>query len=108
MDVEPTARASSHMVKPSFVSLVSLTSLEVCNPTISLIGSKKLHPVVLSGDFNGVPSGYLYLRLLQSLRTPHLEGNRKMGSFEPLKRRWLPFKIDWTLHSPEISNKPVH
>ena len=63
------------------------------------------HPVVLSGDFNGVPSGYLYLRLLQSLEDPYIwKGTGKMGSFEPLKRRWLPFKIDWTLHSPEISS----
>lgn len=61
------------------------------------------HPVILTGDFNGVPGGNLYARLMQHLQDPYLfKGHGAMGSFEPLKRRYLPLKIDWTLHSPEL------
>ena len=61
------------------------------------------HPVVLSGDFNGVPGGNLYWRLLQHLRDPYiLDGYGTMGSFEPLARRGLFFKIDWTMHSANL------
>jgi endonuclease/exonuclease/phosphatase (EEP) superfamily protein YafD len=64
------------------------------------------HPVVLSGDFNGVPGGNLYWRLLQHLHDPYiLDGYGTMGSFEPLSRRGLFFKIDWTMHSPDLHSK---
>ena len=64
------------------------------------------HPVVLSGDFNGVPGGNLYWRLLQHLYDPYiLDGYGTMGSFEPLSRRGLFFKIDWTMHSPDLHSK---
>ena len=61
------------------------------------------YPVILCGDFNGVPGGNLYARLLGHLNDPYVfKGHGKMGTFEPLKRRFLPLKIDWTLHSPEL------
>ncbi|MDC0615262.1 endonuclease/exonuclease/phosphatase family protein [Schleiferiaceae bacterium] len=64
------------------------------------------HPVILSGDFNGVPGGNLYWRLLQQLHDPYiLSGYGTMGSFEPLARRGLFFKIDWTMHSTDLYSK---
>ena len=64
------------------------------------------HPVILSGDFNGVPGGNLYWRLLRHLDDPYIfNGYGTMGSFEPLARRGLFFKIDWTLHSPELHSR---
>ena len=64
------------------------------------------YPVILTGDFNGVPGGNLYWRLLRHLKDPYImNGYGTMGSFEPLARRGLFFKIDWTLHSPEIDSK---
>lgn len=61
------------------------------------------YPVILAGDFNGVPGGNLYARLLTHLNDPYVfKGHGDMGTFEPLKRRYLPLKIDWTLHSPEL------
>jgi len=63
------------------------------------------YPVVLTGDFNGVPGGNLYARLMPHLRDPYIfKGHGAMGSFEPLKRRYLPIRIDWTLHSPELES----
>lgn len=70
---------------------------------------KSPHPVVLCGDFNSVPGGNLYARLLQKMEDPYLfKGSGKMGSFEPLKRRYLPIKIDWTLHTAGISSYDQH
>ena len=67
------------------------------------------HPVVLCGDFNSVPGGNLYARLLRTMEDPYLfKGSGKMGSFEPLKRRYLPIKIDWTLHSEGIESYDQH
>jgi endonuclease/exonuclease/phosphatase family metal-dependent hydrolase len=67
------------------------------------------HPVVLCGDFNSVPGGNLYARLLGKMEDPYLfKGSGKMGSFEPLKRRYLPIKIDWTLHSEGIESYDQH
>ncbi len=64
------------------------------------------HPVILTGDFNGAPGGNLYWRLLRHLNDPYiLDGYGTMGSFEPLARRGLFFKIDWTMHSPELHSK---
>ncbi|MEJ6566980.1 MAG: endonuclease/exonuclease/phosphatase family protein [Flavobacteriales bacterium] len=61
------------------------------------------HPVILCGDFNGVPGGNLYARLLVELKDPYiLKGYGPMGTFEPLLRRHLPIRIDWTLHSEEL------
>ena len=67
------------------------------------------HPVVLCGDFNSVPGGNLYARLLFHLEDPYIfKGSGKMGSFEPLKRRYLPIRIDWTLHSKGIESYDQH
>lgn len=67
------------------------------------------YPVILTGDFNSVPGGNLYARLLLKLSDPYIfHGHGGMGSFEPLKRRYLPIKIDWTLHSPEIKATGQH
>ena len=67
---------------------------------------KSPHPVILTGDFNGAPGGNLYWRLLRHLQDPYiLDGYGTMGSFEPLARRGLFFKIDWTMHSPELHSK---
>jgi endonuclease/exonuclease/phosphatase (EEP) superfamily protein YafD len=67
------------------------------------------HPTVLCGDFNGVPSGNLYARLLQKMKDPYIcNGTGKMGSFEPLKRRFLPIRIDWTLLSKGIKCTDQH
>ena len=64
------------------------------------------HPVILAGDFNGVPGGNLYWRLLRQLDDPYiLNGYGTMGSFEPLARRGLFFKIDWTMHSTDLHSK---
>ena len=61
------------------------------------------HPVILCGDFNGVPGGNLYARLLTNLIDPYIfKGHGPMGTFEPLQRRHLPIRIDWTLHSKEL------
>ena len=50
------------------------------------------HPLVLCGDFNSVPSGNLYARLLQKMEDPYIwHGTGKMGSFEPLKRRFFAY-----------------
>lgn len=63
------------------------------------------YPVILTGDFNGVPGGNLYARLMRHLRDPYIfKGHGAMGSFEPLKRRYVPLRIDWTLHSPELNS----
>lgn len=67
------------------------------------------HPVVLCGDFNSVPGGNLYFRLLQQMEDPYLfKGSGSMGSFEPLKRRYLPIKIDWTLHTKDLQSFDQH
>lgn len=67
------------------------------------------HPLILCGDFNGVPSGNLYARLLQKMEDPYIwHGTGKMGSFEPLKRRFLPIRIDWTLHSGDFQCTDQH
>jgi len=64
---------------------------------------------VLCGDFNSVPGGNLYARLLFNLEDPYIfKGSGKMGSFEPLKRRYLPIRIDWTLHSEGIESYDQH
>lgn len=56
------------------------------------------YPVVLSGDFNQVPAGAVYAKLLLHLQDPYLlHGSGAMGSFEPLVSRRVPIKIDWTL-----------
>ena len=67
------------------------------------------HPLILCGDFNSVPSGNLYARLLQKMKDPYIwHGTGKMGSFEPLKRRFLPIRIDWTLHSKDFQCTDQH
>ena len=67
------------------------------------------HPLILCGDFNSVPSGNLYARLLQKMEDPYIwHGTGKMGSFEPLKRRFLPIRIDWTLHSKDFQCTDQH
>ena len=38
--------------------------------------------------------------VIAKMEDPYIwHGTGKMGSFEPLKRRFLPIRIDWTLHS---------
>ncbi|HCP41085.1 MAG TPA: hypothetical protein DIT65_04755 [Cryomorphaceae bacterium] len=67
------------------------------------------YPVVLCGDFNSVPAGNLYARLLLKLEDPYIfKGYGKMGSFEPLRRRCLPIRIDWTLHSEGLESYDQH
>jgi endonuclease/exonuclease/phosphatase family metal-dependent hydrolase len=66
---------------------------------------KSPHPVILTGDFNGVPGGNLYARLLWKLHDPYVfHGYGTWGSFEPLSRRGLLFRIDWTLHDQTLSS----
>ena len=61
------------------------------------------YPVVLGGDFNSVTGGYLYARLMADLRDPYVfKGHGRMGSFEPLSRRYFPLRIDWTLCDPRL------
>ena len=56
------------------------------------------YPVILSGDFNQVPAGAVYAKLLLRLSDPYLSnGSGAMGSFEPLVSRRVPIRIDWTL-----------
>ena len=56
------------------------------------------HPVVLTGDFNSVPGGNLYARLLWKLDDPYLfKGSGAWGSYLPLLQKGLPLRIDWTL-----------
>ena len=56
------------------------------------------HPVILAGDFNSVPGGNLYARLLWLLDDPYLtKGHGAWGSYMPLREKGLPLRIDWTL-----------
>jgi len=56
------------------------------------------HPVILTGDFNSVPGGNLYARLLWQLDDPYLtKGHGAWGSYTPLREKGLPLRIDWTL-----------
>jgi len=56
------------------------------------------YPVVLTGDFNSVPGGNLYARLLWKLDDPYLfKGSGAWGSYLPLLQKGLPLRIDWTL-----------
>ena len=53
--------------------------------------------------------GDVEVRLLQDLEDPYIfKGSGDMGSFEPLKRRYLPIRIDWTLHSKNIESFDQH
>ena len=61
------------------------------------------YPVILTGDFNTVPGGYTYIRLLGQLNDPYIDqGFGKPGTYIPLKRKGIPIKIDWTLVDPSI------
>jgi endonuclease/exonuclease/phosphatase (EEP) superfamily protein YafD len=56
------------------------------------------HPVILTGDFNSVPGGYLYASLLWVLDDPYIfSGSGSWGSYSPLLKKGLPLRIDWTL-----------
>jgi len=56
------------------------------------------YPVVLSGDFNSVPGGNLYARLLWKLDDPYIfKGSGAWGSYLPLLQKGFPLRIDWTL-----------
>jgi endonuclease/exonuclease/phosphatase (EEP) superfamily protein YafD len=56
------------------------------------------HPVVLTGDFNSVPGGYLYASLLWELDDPYIfSGSGSWGSYLTLLKKGLPLRIDWTL-----------
>jgi len=56
------------------------------------------YPVVLTGDFNSVPGGNIYARLLWKLDDPYLfKGSGAWGSYLPLLQKGFPLRIDWTL-----------
>jgi len=61
------------------------------------------HPVVLTGDFNSVPGGNLYARLLWNLDDPYLfKGSGSWGSYLPLLQKGFPLRIDWTLVDDQL------
>lgn len=61
------------------------------------------YPIILAGDFNSVPANATYAQLVQTLDDPYIQhGHGSMGSYIPLRRKWVPIRIDWTLCSPEL------
>ena len=61
------------------------------------------YPVVLTGDFNSVPGGNLYARLLWKLDDPYLfKGSGAWGSYLPLLQKCVPLRIDWTLVDEQL------
>lgn len=61
------------------------------------------YPVVLTGDFNSVPGGNLYARLLWKLDDPYLfKGSGAWGSYLPLLQKGVPLRIDWTLVDEQL------
>ena len=61
------------------------------------------YPVVLTGDFNSVPGGNLYARLLWKLDDPYLfKGSGAWGSYLPLLEKGVPLRIDWTLVDEQL------
>lgn len=59
------------------------------------------HPIVLCGDFNDTAASYAYERLSAHLNDAFIE--KGIGFGRTYAGKWPQFRIDYILHSPELS-----
>lgn len=64
------------------------------------------HPVIVCGDFNELPTSYVYHRMAQGLKDAFLESGFGLGVTYAGKIPLL--RIDYILHSPELRSSHFH